>query len=274
MTVQDFLNKLVEIEVKIETISAVYHSFVYEFNEDVLNYDKEIVNNVLKNLSVEEFAAFGIKLGRCLSECREEQKHLAEIAETDFAQKAKKIEILIEELVNAYYSFSNSNSTKKDNTLSAIEQHEKYLEEVKLKLKDLNNAVVNANELIDDKIFTLLINTVAILGIFVAIAFAGFGVTSIFSNINFSQACLSYANLIKAVFFLILTSLLSYNLLLLLVYFIFKLSRPLIIRAKKDKDGNEAYESFNKSINLTPFLWIDFVLLSLSIIFFVWSICL
>ena len=272
MTVKTFLEKLGKIEVKIESISAIYRNFVYDFKVDVLNYDEQIVYDYLQKFSAEGLASFGVKLGRCLSECKEEQKNLIDVVDTPYAENIKKIEILMERLVAIYYEVSKKTSAQQDSTATTVKQHDEYLEEVKGKLKELNESVDSANKLIDDKIFTLLINTVAILGIFVAIAFAGFGVTSIFSNINFTQACMSYDKLVKAVFFLITTALLSYNLLLLLVYFIFKLSRPLIIRAQKDKDGKEFYETFSKTINLTPFLWIDGILFLLSIGFFIWCL--
>lgn len=269
MTVKDFLEKLGAIEVKIETISAVYRTFVYDFNDNVLNYDENFVRNILQGFSAEDFASFGVKLGRCLSDCKEERKDLSVIADTSYAKNIVKIEQLIENLVNIYYEVANNNSSKKDNTTTAIAQHDEYLQEIKGKLKSLNDDIVAANKLIDDKIFTLLINTVAILGIFVAIAFAGFGVSSIFSNLDFTQAFSSKEALVKSVFFLLLTAVLSYNLLLLLVYFVYKLSRPLIIKITKDNNGNDLQESFSKTINLTPFIWVDGIMAILVIALFI-----
>lgn len=270
MTVKDFLEKLSKIEVKSEPISAVYRTFVYEFKDEVLIYDKDQVRETLQTLPVESFSSFGVKLGRCLSDCQEERKNLSTVADTLYAQNVTKVEKLIEELVSLYYEVANNKTSKKDSTETALSQHDAYLKEVKTKLKDLNTAVDNANKLIDDKIFTLLINTVAILGIFVAIAFAGFGVTNIFSNLDFSQAFASKENLIKSVFFLFLTAVLSYNLLLLLVYFIYKLSRPLVIRISKDEKGSDLQETFLKTMNLTPFIWVDIILSVLTIGLFVW----
>lgn len=270
MTVLEFIEKLSEIEVKIDAISALYHSFAYSFKNDILNYDKNSVRQRLQSFSEEDFASFGTKLGRCFSDCKEEKNNLSSLAETPYAQNIAKVEKLIEELVSIYYEVAKSNTTKTDNTTTAIAQHEEYLKEVKDKLKSLNNAISDANKLIDDKIFTLLINTVAILGIFVAIAFAGFGVTSIFSNINFTEAFSSHGNFIKSVFFLFLVALLSYNLLLLLVYFIYKLSRPLIIKVIEDNKGNETQRSFSKTVNLTSFFWVDAIMFALTIGLFLW----
>jgi len=270
MTVKDFLEKLGTIEVKIETISALYRTFVYEFTDDILNFDENLVRDILQRCSVEELASFGVKLGRCLSDCKEEQKNLSVVLDSPYAKNVVKVEQLIEKLVAIYYEVANRNSNKKDSTTTAKVQNDEYLQEVKGKLKSLNDDIVAANKLIDDKIFTLLINTVAILGIFVAIAFAGFGVSSIFSNIDLAQAFSSSANLVKLVFFLLLVTFLSYNLLLLLVYFIFKLSRPILVKIKKDGNKDEPCESFSQTVNLTPFLWIDAIILVATIGFFVW----
>ncbi len=270
MTVLEFITQLSKIEVKIESISALYHSFTYSFKDSVLNYDEKPIRVLLKSFQEEEFASFGTKLGRCFSECKEERKNLASMDDSAYTENIEKVEKLLESLVAIYYEVAKSNTIKRDSTETAISQHDEYLQEVKGKLKTLNDAVDNANQLIDDKIFTLLINTVAILGIFVAIAFAGFGVTSIFSNIDLSIAFSSRANLIKAVFFMFFVALLSYNLLLLLVYFIYKLSRPLIIKINKDSNGKVSQETFWKSINLTPFIWTDIIMSLLTIGLFFW----
>lgn len=273
MTVKDFLDKLSTIEVKIETISAVYRTFVYEFKDELLVYDKNQVCEMLQAFTGESFASFGVKLGRCLSDCQEERKNLSTVADTLYAQNVAKVEKLIEGLVSLYYDVANKKTSKKDSTEATLSQHDEYLEEVKTKLKDLNTAVDNANKLIDDKIFTLLINTVAILGIFVAIAFAGFGITNIFSNLDFAKAFASRESLVKSVFFLLLTAVLSYNLLLLLVYFIYKLSRPLVIRVSKDDKGGESQETFVKTMNLIPFIWVDCIMTALTIVAFIVCVC-
>lgn len=272
MTVLEFITELSKIEVKIDAISALYHSFAYSFEDKVLKYDEKHVRTLLQSFSEEDFASFGTKLGRCFSDCQEEQKNLASLTDTLYAQNIEKVKNLLEKLVSIYYAVANNKSSKNENTATAIAQHDEYLKEVKGKLKLLNDAVEDANKLIDDKIFTLLINTVAILGIFVAIAYTGFGVTSIFSKISFSEAFVSSDNLIKTVFLLLMVALLSFNLLFLLVYFIYKLSRPLIIKIKKDAEGKETQETFSKTVNLTPFLWIDGIMLAITIVFFIWCI--
>lgn len=273
MTVENFLKKLIKSEVTIETISVLYHSFAYEFKEEFLNYNEEKVRSTFKNLSQEEFAGIGMKLGRCFSECQEEQKNLSSFADGAYAQNINRVKELFEKLVSIYYEVANDTSaktSKNEDATTVIAQHAAKLKEIKEKLKDVSDNVSNANKLIDDKIFSLLINTVAILGIFVAIAFAGFGVTSIFSNIDFTYALSSRENLVKTVFLLFLVALLSYNLLILLVYFIYKLSRPLIIEVKNDNGKGETTEPFYETINLTPFWWIDAITLALTIGLFAW----
>lgn len=62
MTVLEFIEELKKIEVKIDSISALYHRFVYEFENSTANYDKKAVYSILQRLSEEDFASLGIKL--------------------------------------------------------------------------------------------------------------------------------------------------------------------------------------------------------------------
>lgn len=139
---------------------------------------------------------------------------------------------------------------------------------LKSDLDKANKEIEEANKSLDGKMFSLLTNTVAILGIFVAIAFTGLGAMSIFSNIDLKTSIESTEAFMKNVFFILLVSTMVYNLLIVLVYFIFKLSRPL----NKISDASKAEESFNKTINLTRFFWVDGVLAALTISAFIMSL--
>lgn len=288
MTSLEFITKLNSVNEKSKILEVVY-AFINNFSDE---YNKEKIRTFIENISEEKFTSFGNKLGLCRIHCLEELKKTDNEKEAEYLQSLRTVEKMLFDLSSIYQNVASKKKEEKEtkevpkNVTDALKQNiavvneavtkvGQFREELKIAKKDIekaNDQIEASKKTIDDKVFSLLINTVAILGIFVAIAFAGFGVTSIFSNINFTQACMSYDKLVKAVFFLITTALLSYNLLLLLVYFIFKLSRPLIIRAQKDKDGKEFYETFSKTINLTPFLWIDGILFLLSIGFFIWCL--
>lgn len=268
MTIIEFLNKLNSIEPKPNTIATVYHSFLSDL-DDASQKDYDEANNLMRTLSEEEFASLGMKLGRCLANYQEEEDTISIIADTHYATTLKKAGELIKKIVSIYNDVASLRASKDDNVKTAEKQNDAYLLEVKEKLKNLNDDVSKANALIDDKIFSLLINTVTILGIFVAIAFTGFGVTSIFTSVDYNLAFTSHGNFIKMLFFLLLVSFMSYNLLLLLVYFVYKLSRPLITKIKIDDDGNEKQETFFKTVNLTPFLWIDGIMLIITLVLFI-----
>ena len=277
MTSLEFATKLNSINEKSEVLEAIY-AFINNCSGE---YSKDEIRFFIDNISEEKFTSFGNKLGFCRNHCIEELKKSDNETEPDYLQRLRKVEKLLFELSTIYQNIVTNRKEAKETSgvEDAIHQNAAVLKEVNAKVtqfrKDLKNAkkdIEKANNLIDEstknidnKIFSLLINTVAILGIFVAIAFAGFGITSIFSNIGCVQMLSSREDLIKSVFFLHLAAVLSYNLLLLLVYFIYKLSRPLIIKITKDNNGSDLQETFTKTINLTPFIWIDVIMAVLAI---------
>lgn len=89
------------------------------------------------------------------------------------------------------------------------------------KIETVSNNIHEQNGIFDSKVFQLLINTIAILGIFVAIAFAGFGGTSFLTNITIDLS----DDFFGSVFYLFLVALFVYNILLLLLYFVFVILR-------------------------------------------------
>lgn len=285
MTIIDFLNKLNEKEFKNEAISAVFHALVYDLNNETLNYNETEVKQEFMKLYPNELSAFGAKLGRCLAICNEELENLSSVANTTYAQNLRKIEPHIKQITAIYSDVLSNASNKKDSEETAIAQHDKSLKEIKVRIKSLNDDIVNANKLIDDKIFTLLINTVSILGIFVAIAFAGFGTMSIISGLDLKIMTESTGGFIKGIFFMLLIALLSYNLLLLLIYFIFKLSRPIMKDSRLDIDSNMKNKQqvqfdeevevktndfrFLYTVKLTPFFVIDGILFILTVSLFI-----
>lgn len=272
MNVQEFIEKLIKIaDTDPASIEDLYQHFLHDFDggdldgEDLKEDDKERVRKRLKRLGNEASGSFEMKMERCLNICKAQKKKLSSKDESLYAKKVRKLYTLLRGIETVFHEVQEKRSTKNSNSETTREQNDEYIKEIRVKLVELNNAVADANKLIDDKIFAMLINTVTILGIFVAIAFTGFSVTTLFSNIDFGQAVISQGNFIKSVFFLILVSWLSYNLLLLLIYFIYKLSRPL-----KAPGENEAPESFRRAVKLKYFLWIDAGIFIVVIGLFFW----
>ncbi len=145
----------------------------------------------------------------------------------------------------------NEDSTLKDDvgspdTVTSFNSYNEKAKELQGRLDALEQKVSSYESGLNDKLFSLIINTVAILGIFVAIAFAGFGANTLFSKVVFDIE----KPVILNVFFLSLTALFVYNLLFLLFYCIFKI----IERISSDK-------SFGFWKNCKVFLIIDSIAL-------------
>ncbi len=127
------------------------------------------------------------------------------------------------------------------------------LDAIENKLQTQERKLEKHEGTLNDKLFTLIINTVAILGIFVAVAFAGFGANTLFSNIVFTTDADIYTN----TFYLSLTAFFAYNLLFLLFYCIFKIIERISPASK---------------IGLWKHCWafilIDFIMLAITVFLF------
>ena len=279
MTPFDFAKKLNSIDKKSEILEVLY-GFI---NNHSGEFEKSAIKNLVENISEEKFTSFGNKLGFCKKHCIDETDKATTDNDTDYRQKLNETEKILVEFSAVYQEIiKHKEEADTSNTSEANLQNKKVVKELNTtvasyreELKDANNKIDNSVKMIDGKIFSLLINTVAILGIFVAIAFTGFGVTSIFSNIDIETSIVSTAAFLKNVYFLLMVMLASYNLLLILIYFLFKLSRPLFVNTSITQSNDKesilptAKDNFKKAINLTPFLWIDGILFVLTLAMFI-----
>lgn len=288
MKVIDFLNKLHATPYNEGKVNTACDEFIFdkEFQNCDEYYDaaKNFFDEIWSDKDGTRFTSILSKLEACIQHCVSKEKDVDVLQNGPYADALNKAKQIFEELRKIYDNVAQGHQKEKnkkhinqESIESAIAQHEESLKEIKDKIKELNGTVHEANKFIDDKIFTLLLNTVAILGIFVAIAFAGFGVVSIFSSIDLKVSLISTNAFFKNIFFLLLVALLSYNLLLLLVYFIYKLSRPIFPFAHSLKDDAVDEQSkeqigFKSAINLGPFLIIDIAIAVLVVVFFFLSI--
>ena len=270
MNVLDFLKQLDQADFKTNVISTLFRSFTMTYDGEEL--DDGVIISFLEKIPNEKFTEFGSKLGRCLADCKEEISNVGAIKDESYVKRLTLVQSIITDITTKYNNISSQRFKKQDNVSSTIAQHTDSLKEIKGKIALLNEDVKKANGLIDDKIFSLLINTVAILGIFVAISFTGFGVMSIFSNIDIKIAIASRVSFLKSIFFVLLVTLVTYNLLLLLTFFIYKLSRPIIISIKKDRASQKNDEQYVQSLKMTPFVIIDVLILVFTVIFFFVSV--
>lgn len=275
MTLIQFATKLIYITEK----SALKEAIVSFVNTPPTNEDDlDKLNDIIEAITDDGFTSFGQNLGFCKNYCIEELKKDANKDDKKYSEKLTLIKNLLDQLSKIYQNINEKRQLEKSqNNDYTIDQNKDVLREVKRQTQELkadidkaNRDIKKANESLDNKMFTLLLNTVAILGIFVAIAFAGFGITSLFSNIDFEQAFESQSNLVKTVFFLLMMATLSYNLLLMLVYFIYKLSRPLFTRGYITDTDDKPQDRFMVTVKLPTFIVIDAILFIVTILLFIW----
>lgn len=285
MTLIDFTQKLDKIEQRSAVLATLYDFIDSHTRETELSE----VKSYIEQLPEDRFTSFGSKLGLCKNCCIDQTQKAGSDKDENYLHKVTDTLRLLQELSSVYQSVNSERMKKQkiSNESEASSQNEdvtnelnarvvdfrKELDQANLKIDNFKKEIDQANlkidssiNTIDNKIFSLLINTVSILGIFVAIAFAGFGITSLFSNLDFSYAFQSRENTLNMIFFLLLVALLSYNLLLLLVYFIFKLSRP--IHTNNSEEEKVANARFLKSMNLKSFFIVDAILLIIVVVFF------
>lgn len=270
MKLLEFIDKLnTSSNEKIRSLTDCAINEITEYDDN-----NQIVQKI-KSIKENEFTDFGDKITTCIQICDLKTKEMEGLGEDPYFQKIKSFkEILnkISSIIQAEGKLRSSKKSRKDSDYAIVQNLDVMHEQIqKLNLvQESANAAINSAENtrkeLDSKTFQLLINTVAILGIFVAIAFTGLGSISIFSSIDLEIALQSNKAFITNIFFVFLTGTLVYNLLIVLVYFIFKLSRPLnSIKANND----ESTCTFRNDVKLLPFIIADAALAILTVASFV-----
>lgn len=151
---------------------------------------------------------------------------------------------------------NNSDDDSSANTATLLNSYDAKVTELKDSLDHLDKKVTDQANGFNDKLFSLTLNTIAILGIFVAIAFAGFSAVSIFSELNIDTT----ESLLTNTFYLFLVCLFVYNLLFLLLYFVFRI-------VQKVSDSERKFKK-----EMVWFLIIDAIILLITILLFVSSL--
>lgn len=283
MTINNFIDSINKSTY--DRIQGIMECAINDFSK-VDNYKS--ITTKIKGLDAKDFTVFGDKVSECIHICKAKLIALQGVTDNSYLSKLNSFLVFLNELNSIIISEGNARREKqrkiadnedksyvKAQNLEVLQEQINKLNLVQKSANDALDQIKNIRSELDSKIFSLLINTVAILGIFVAIAFTGFGVMSIFSNINLAVSLESTAAYLKNVFYLLMVTLVSYNLLLILIYFIFKLSRPLFVKPQVDKTDDKQNEksveqkNFMQSVNLTPFLWIDRIMFLLTIVMFV-----
>lgn len=300
----DFLERIHRTDLDVVKTLNVFEQFVFskEFqdDEDISSDAKRFFEDVWSQNDGQGFSSLSSKLDYCLGQCKSKLNN----EDTDASYKAalEQVERIIDKLLEIYNKVAqgHQNDNKDKNKKlseqgpleSTIVQHEESLKEINDRISGLNawidatnnridaadKRIEAANSRIDDKVFTLLLNTVAILGIFVAISFTGFGTVSIFSSINLEAFSANSNSFFRSIFFLLLVGLLSYNLLLLLVYFIFKLSHPVFPSSNTSSnegpdDQGKEFVGFRGAVRFDTFLTVDFIMMLFVALFFFFGLC-
>lgn len=276
MTLLEFAQKI-NLIIEKSALKEAIVSFVNTPPSAITEIDEDKIELFIDAIPKEAFTSFGQNLGFCKKYCLDELDLEGKNGDDLYIQKLNIVKNELDNLSKIYQKIIDKRESEKpaNEVPYTLEQQREVLKEMvsetkKLKtdVEKVNNELTDANKSLDGKMFSLLTNTVAILGIFVAIAFTGLGSMSIFSNIDLKMSLVSTEAFLKNIFFLLLVSTMVYNLLIVLVYFIFKLSRPL---TKASNDSN-SQSIFNETINLNRFFGIDGVLVALTIAAFVASL--
>lgn len=264
----DFLNKLLKSSSEESKIRELFKEIK---DTDIEEANDELVKDFISKIEESKITDFGDKLFILSHVCINEKNEAEKYGGKEYANRANSLLIKVKSIMTIYDTVLNpceDNTKKKQKNpprdIGSGEQGDinRALNEINL----LKTQINSTKDSFEDRSISILTNNISILGIFVAIAFAGFGVMSIFPEIDICYAVISRINFIKVTFFLMLTTLMVYNLLLLLAYFIFKLTQAFGIK-------QENKPSFLGVVNLTPFYWIDGVLLFFTIALFIASLC-
>ncbi len=263
----DFLNKLLKCSSEESKIRELFNE-IKDF--DIEESDDESVKDFISRIEESKITDFGDKLYILSHVCVDEKNAAEKYGGKDYANKSNSLLTKVKGIMTIYDQVLNPcDGDKKNQTNSPRNIGSGEHGDINRALNEINSLKTQINSTKDsfeDRSISILTNNISILGIFVAIAFAGFGVMSIFPEIDISYAVISRINFIKVTFFLMLTTLMVYNLLLLLAYFIFKLTQAFGVK-------QENKSSFLGSVNLTPFYWIDGMLVLFTLALFVVSLC-
>ncbi len=250
-----------------------------EFHKTKIDINANIES--ILNIDDSKKTNFGNKLSILQNICNEKMSAAKEFGAKDYIENVEKFKNVICTLIELYHNAMKYEADRlaKEKSIDSVEQGDisrttKGVSNLKSDINRANKEINSINkklkeqkEMFDSKVFQVLLNTVSLLGIFVAIAFTGFGTITIFSNIDIETWMQSAETFVKNTFVLLSTSFLAYNLLLLLVYFIYKLSRPLNPNAS---DSPDKKDDSSHNIKLWPFITIDVLLFLLVVALFIW----
>ena len=262
-TTTDFLQKCINIPV-----GNKFHFFIESSIKSLASVDfaseKKDICKFLRQANADgNLNNIGLALVKCIDYCNEKKESVpGSDSDADL--------IAFSTLLNQLYATIDEVSKQPDEEDSqqdlsdltgiqtALKSYGEKIAEFQTKLQSVDNTIEKQNDAIDSKVFQLLVNTISVLGIFVAIAIVGFGGITITNNVDFSE------DLVRGVFSCLLTSTVVYNILFMLVYFLYSILRDFYSKAQsaEGKSTTKGHSLFKL------FAWIDVVLIGVTIIFF------
>lgn len=146
-----------------------------------------------------------------------------------------------------------------------IESYSNKIDELKNKIASIEESMDQMNRSFDGKTFNILLSTVSILAIFVAVAFAGIGSSTLLSTISLDLS----EPILKNVFYLLIIGFFIYNLILMFTYFIFAIVRTDNINIKSLFLGKEKNKKLNFFEIVDIIIIVSTVITGICVAFFV-----
>lgn len=243
MTITEYIKDLAKsdyAQIDEKTVNAISHF------QETTNYKD--ITKYINELKEDELSVLGDKLSKPLRFCRTNLESKEISLNRKLLQNTKKFKEALEEVQDIIAAEGRSRKQMQDiasigiiNT-DVFKELRKNLVDSKKEIGDLRKEIKDLERENNSRIFNLLLNTIAILGIFVAIAFGGVGSLNVIEALPFDVE----QGIPTNAFYLSLGALFVYNLLFLLFYCIFKILESF------DK---VRFKSF--STNFKAFIWID-----------------
>lgn len=259
MTYTEFVMNIATIYREVSKEESILLNYVYLLNNSDVNEEEVMHYFVQKGKDndngIDFFHETGNSLSIILERC--DSSKFKSFIQGDILNKFKNSLEKILKVLDKYEK-NKEESNKSDVKNEDIEDTfrssvDKKVREMQIKFEVFDKKFEKFEQDLNTSYTSLLINNVSILGIFVAIAFTGISSIKLFSKITVNF----YMHFATSLFSLILVSFLTYNLLLMLFYFIYKINK---INSKDKDNENSRFVRF-----FEPFMKIDRLLLWITL---------
>lgn len=216
----EFINECTKLPKDDVEFSIYVESIISEASNITISGEK--VKSFLKSQSDEGYiTSVGDGITRCVSYCDKKASKIPDIKKDSNFVAFKKLLSDISHIVETIVNEPNAQETSSESSIVTVMQtYENKIKELNKELDNVQKEVGRQRDVNESRMSSLITNNISILGIFVAIAFAGFGASAMFSNIPLSIT----ATVSQNTFYIILVATLIYNLMFMLLWFVAYLS--------------------------------------------------